>query len=895
MANKRIIRRKNRPLNIFADGGPVGSLASLANTTDLSKITTLGQGGASGSVGMQSVGTSASGGGGFNMGSIGGIGSSVGTIVNAGLSNAQIADTSAQEEGIKAQKNMVVGASSNDELMSEWGSWNKSKDDYTWKDVRGGSTGQRITNTIGAAGQGAAAGASVGGPIGAIVGGVVGLGSSLAGWFTGNRKAKKKAKKLNQQAKEANERAMSSFELRADNIDKQNDFNLLANYSAFGGVLGGGAIDYELATKALNNKQLDAMSKFRMPSMPNSFEVSEFGVDYFAKGGNLSRDKDYGSKKKPYPMVPADDFAGPHRSYPIPTKANARDALRLAGLHGDSSVRAKVLAKYPSLRKKAFGRELFNTNSIIGGSLGSNIQNAIALAQEQTLTVSPMNTFKDGGGIHIKKANRGKFTKYCGGKVTSACIAKGKRSSSPAVRKRATFAANARKWHADGGYMGYSYDENYAPIGTLYTGAYDSLTTHPDALTNGGVFSDGVTVVGEGGSHEENPLTGVPMGVAPDGQPNLVEEGEVIFNDYVFSNRLHPSEELLKSVNLPSKYKDNTFASIAEKINKEPKERPYDPIARRGLLANMSKLMQAQEEVKAIKEAKTEGRQFAYGGDTDWDPTLLDDSPFTWEDYVAAQGGTDTEPNDTQPSSTRKGIGLDALRYAPALGAGVGVMSDLFGWTNKPDYSNADMIVDAVSGLPTIEAEPIGNYLSYNPFDRDFYINKLNQQSSATRRALQNTSGGNRLNAQAGILAADYNYGQSIGDLARQAEEYNLAQRERVESFNRGTNQYNSESALRAAGMNQRNREMKLRAIMQAAGMREEVGARSSAAKSANLTNFFDSLGDIGREEFSRNMIESNPALGYTIDRSGKVRYKKPKSGTKSKKKSKGGYLTYGK
>ena len=895
MANKRIIRRKNRPLNIFADGGPVGSLASLANTTDLSKITTLGQGGASGSVGMQSVGTSASGGGGFNMGSIGGIGSSVGTIVNAGLSNAQIADTSAQEEGIKAQKNMVVGASSNDELMSEWGSWNKSKDDYTWKDVRGGSTGQRITNTIGSAGQGAAAGASVGGPIGAVVGGVVGLGSSLAGWLTGNRKAKKKAKKLNQQAKEANERAMSSFELRADNIDKQNDFNLLANYSAFGGVLGGGVIDYELATKASNNKQLDAMSKFRMPSMPNSFEVSEFGVDYFAKGGNLSRDKDYGSKKKPYPMVPADDFAGPHRSYPIPTKANARDALRLAGLHGDSSVRAKVLAKYPSLRKKAFGGELFNTNSIIGGSLGSNIQNAIAPAQEQTLTVSPMNTFKDGGGIHIKKANRGKFTKYCGGKVTSACIAKGKRSSSPAVRKRATFAANARKWHADGGYMGYSYDENYAPIGTLYTGAYDSLTTHPDALTNGGVFSDGVTVVGEGGSHEENPLTGVPMGVAPDGQPNLVEEGEVIFNDYVFSNRLHPSEELLKSVNLPSKYKDNTFASIAEKINKEPKERPYDPIARRGLLANMSKLMQAQEEVKAIKEAKTEGRQFAYGGDTDWDPTLLDDSPFTWEDYVAAQGDADTKPNDAQPSSTRKGIGLDALRYAPALGAGVGVISDLFGWTNKPDYSNADMIVDAVSGLPTIEAEPIGNYLSYNPFDRDFYINKLNQQSSATRRALQNTSGGNRLNAQAGILAADYNYGQSIGDLARQAEEYNLAQRERVESFNRGTNQYNSESALRAAGMNQQNREMKLRAIMQAAGMREEAGARSSAAKSANLTNFFDSLGDIGREEFSRNMIESNPALGYTIDRRGKVRYKKPKSGTKSKKKSKGGYLTYGK
>ena len=63
-----------------------------------------------------------------------------------------------------------------------------------------------------------------------------------------------------------------------------------------------------------------------------------------------------------------------------------------------------------------------------------------------------MNEYKDGGGIHIKKKNRGKFTSYCGGKVTSECIARGKRSSSPTIRKRATFAANARKWkHADGG------------------------------------------------------------------------------------------------------------------------------------------------------------------------------------------------------------------------------------------------------------------------------------------------------------------------------------------------------------------------------------------------------------------------------------------------------------
>lgn len=63
-----------------------------------------------------------------------------------------------------------------------------------------------------------------------------------------------------------------------------------------------------------------------------------------------------------------------------------------------------------------------------------------------------MFRFKKGNKIHIKKANRGKFTDYCGGEVTNECIQRGKHSSNPAVRKRATFAANARKWkHKLGG------------------------------------------------------------------------------------------------------------------------------------------------------------------------------------------------------------------------------------------------------------------------------------------------------------------------------------------------------------------------------------------------------------------------------------------------------------
>lgn len=63
------------------------------------------------------------------------------------------------------------------------------------------------------------------------------------------------------------------------------------------------------------------------------------------------------------------------------------------------------------------------------------------------LVYNEIEEFKSGGKIHIKKKNRGKFTEYCGGKVTSECIARGKASSNPAIRKRATFAANSRRWH----------------------------------------------------------------------------------------------------------------------------------------------------------------------------------------------------------------------------------------------------------------------------------------------------------------------------------------------------------------------------------------------------------------------------------------------------------------
>lgn len=843
MAKKKIKRRSNMPSNMFENGGKTWGQQSSGQFSNAFKRENLGS-------------------------SIGSIGGAIGGMAQTGISNAQIADTSGIESQIEAQKNMTIGASSNEDLLSEWGSWTKVKDDYTWKDVRGGNTGQRLTGTLGAAGQGAAAGASVGGPIGAIVGGVVGLGSAIGGWLGGNRKAKRKARRLNREAKEANERALSFFEERANTIDAQNDFNILANFSAYGGPLefGSGAIGYEFDNRYLNNQEMSAISKQRLTSLPNSFQALPEMNTYnaFAEGGGLSREKNYGSKKKPYPSVSSGDFAGPHRSYPIPTKADARDALRLAGLHGNESVRRKVLAKYPSL--KAFGGSLFD--SVVGNNFNQSFTQGIQgmFQQEPEQTVQAANIAKDGGGIHIKKKNRGKFTEYCGGKVTEACIRRGKNSSNPTTRKRATFAQNARNWNAFGGWLN----------------------------TQGGDFTNGVTFIDEGGSHEENPYQGIQIGVDPEGAPNLVEQGEVVYDDYVFSDRMEIPDDIRKEYKLRGK----TFAKAAKSAQRESEERPNDPLSTKGLQAAMERIAAAQEEARERKEAYREGNEypsmFAYGGDIDPTYGLALQDPMSAKELEALMAKSE-EPDEVAPEGNNDKR-QTWTRYAPIIGSGLASLSDLF---SKPDYGSADMIGGVDLGAEAAGYAPIGNYLSYRPLDRDFYINKMNQQAAATRRGLMNTSGGNRLNAQAGILAADYNYGQNMGNLARQAEEYNQQLRERVEAFNRGTNMFNTETGLKASMFNAESRNAAKRARLgqatTAAQMRQAIKDQDAARRSANITNFLQGLGDMGWENEQANWLDTLAKSGV-LKMNTRGEYtggtKKAKGGRVRTKKKKG--LTYG-
>lgn len=526
------------------------------------------------------------------------------------------------------------------------------------------------------------------------------------------------------------------------------------------------------------------------------------------------------------------------------------------GKDGWFSNKAKKLAK--RLNKQIKFSNAYNRDKL--STAFSNAGEAENLGLLANFAAYGGQLFKNGGGIHIKKANRGKFTEYCGGKVTSECIARGKHSSSPAVRKRATFAQNARGWHHSfGGWLN----------------------------TQGGDFSNGITMIGNGGTHEQNPFEGVQMGLDPQGVPNLVEEGEVVFNDYVFSNRLKVPKKDMKKFKLKGK----TFADAAKNLQKESEERPNDPISKRGLEASMGRLAGIQEGVRERKS----GNKFADGG-----------KKKNYRDVEVPMAGINTDYSGQLPTRLTAPKGVTPIeeqvpdselaptwmRYAPVAGSAFSVLSDMFVNTNRPDYGPSDYINGAIKPIKPIGARTINNYLTYKPLDTDYMTNKLNANRAAQRRGILNTSGGNRATAMAGLIASDYNYGNQLGDLTRQAEMYNEQQRQQVQAFNRGTNQFNAEALTKAdaanANIQQQQNELRLKQRLAQAQMRDTANVRSSQARSANLTNLLDNLGAVGQENFARNMIASNPALYYDLSSKGGVEYK-----GKNKKK-RGGRLTYG-
>lgn len=429
--------------------------------------------------------------------------------------------------------------------------------------------------------------------------------------------------------------------------------------------------------------------------------------------------------------------------------------------------------------------------------------------------------------------------------------------------------------------------------------------------SNGITWPSDLMFINNGDTHENNPNEGVQIGVDSQGVPNLVEEGEVIYGDYVFSNRLKVPKKDRKEFKLGNK--EIPFSDAADKLAEESKERPNDPISKLGLEASLNKLIASQEGVRNRKQVSSNNNQYWGGSFIDSinrGSSILKDISLNLDNYNYTDSFEDTinksknrlkeiksikykeipEPIvdlgniddvkiddsipiikdnikfETSPLNVelkevpKKFNWQSLLRYAPILGNAIGLLD------NKANYANADAAARAINNAQAnVSPTYIGNYLAYNPFDINYAANKLNAQAAANRRAISNTNYGNRSMANAALLAADLNAQTALGDAYRQAAEYNQGLRERVEAFNRGTNQYNSQIGLQADMFNAENKRALLGAKMQELAMREDERNRYENAKSANITSLFDNLGAIGKEQTMIDMFNNNPYLLYEV------------------------------
>lgn len=440
-------------------------------------------------------------------------------------------------------------------------------------------------------------------------------------------------------------------------------------------------------------------------------------------------------------------------------------------------------------------------------------------------------------------------------------------------------------------------------------------------------FTNGMTFFSEGGSHEENPYQGIQQGIAPDGKPNLVEEGEWKYKDYIYSKRLKVPKKDYEMLGLKED-KEYTYADAAEAIQKESEERPNDPISIRNLDVMMGRLQNSQESFKQKRDAVKLKRDFEklspeeqaymlqamsqpqqatpiqaqyaangghlYAGPQSGTNKLFTFVPEKWSNTKPNEGivhaykngqyyimpedfnQQDTYANLRWNESEKRWDVIEpqtpvepdytaqALRVAPILGSAIGAVSSLF---DRPDYSNIERAENMYRQIPIASPKPIGNKMTYTPMDINYLMTQVGNQNIGNRRAIMESYVGNPGATANALLAANYKGTTAMGEAFRQANEYNLKNQQLVGEFNRGTDTYNSEADFEGQSKNQARASQIAEAFLKAGQLKDIEKATVQGNRSKALSNLFTSIGDLGTDRLNREMaLAMAQSLGVTYN-----------------------------
>lgn len=417
-----------------------------------------------------------------------------------------------------------------------------------------------------------------------------------------------------------------------------------------------------------------------------------------------------------------------------------------------------------------------------------------------------------------------------------------------------------------------------------------------------GDWSNGLTFIDEGGTHEQNPFEGVMVGVDQEGIPNLVEEGEVIFGDYVFSNRLKPTKKILADGGFSDKYVDWTFAKIAEDLQKESAERPVDFISNNTLEDMMSRLITFQEMVREKKRSnlyKNGGlvNKFKWGGGHQYETrkerkealkalaeetaqlnALADKQAFSISidarNKYRSMVDANTMPGmfdfltNTDKSEEQSKFDLSTLgRYTPAA---VNAISALYNATQKPDklnYDHFDTAFDYAQNVPTINFTPITGEIKADLVDPNHLLNQhLAERASLNRAIKENAKTASTANMS--LTSAAYSGQRNDAEALLTFDRENWNRKLQANQNNVGVRQYNSQGNMSAQQANMNRSKAIADAAFQNANARFGIDqfnlsaeAQKAQALSQSLGASAEDIAGIATENYWANEIEKNPAF----------------------------------
>lgn len=352
--------------------------------------------------------------------------------------------------------------------------------------------------------------------------------------------------------------------------------------------------------------------------------------------------------------------------------------------------------------------------------------------------------------------------------------------------------------------------------------------------THGGDYPTGFSEFNEGGSHETNANGGILQGIDPNGNPNLVEEGETKWDNYIFSKRLKVPKGFGKAYDL-GRVDKKSYADASKKLSKESEERPFDPISTRGRDAMLGRLQQAQEAQKYIDKADEAMNEifdinelgdilYAEGGGIHIKPSKR--GTFT---AAAKKHGKGVQEFARQVLANKENYSSAMVKKAN-FARNASKWHDDGGWLQSaglfaPALANVGNLVSDIVSKP--EQASLGRMdlspyitrrrLPYEPIDREYMANKYRAQAGATARGIVDSSAGNPASARAALVAHNYNALNALGDMYIKSDEVNrqrkkesimfdVEQDRQLAALSGQQQQFNLGQELREYDINARNR-----------------------------------------------------------------------------------------